>query len=122
MISLIVLSLILMLLRYRPIDHVSHIIGQARAPPAARLFLQKRRGPSSFVLIGPRVPQGGGETDKDRGGGGGREGDAPAPRFILSLDRLSELLKEKKEFEYECDDKRARASTCSGVKGRGGSL
>ena len=57
MISLIVLSLILMLLRYRPIDHVSHIIGQARARLPAPFFLfffflQKRPGPSSFVLIG----------------------------------------------------------------------
>ena len=39
MISLIVLSLILMLLRYRPIDHVSHIIGQARARLPAPFFL-----------------------------------------------------------------------------------
>lgn len=69
MISLIVLSLILMLLRYRPIDHVSHIIGQARARlPCA--FLQKRLGPSSFVLIGPSPS---GETDKDIGGEKGRK-------------------------------------------------
>lgn len=72
MISLIVLSLILMLLRYRPIDHVSHIIGQARARLPAP-FYKSAGAPSSFVLIGLRVPRG--ETDKDigegrRGGGG----------------------------------------------------
>lgn len=42
MISLIVLSLILMLQRYRPIDHVSHIIGQARARLPAPFYKSAR--------------------------------------------------------------------------------
>lgn len=52
MISLIVLSLILMSLRYQPIDHMSLVIGQAQP-----MFLYtKAEHISSNRVVGPRGP------------------------------------------------------------------
>ena len=80
MISLIVLSLILMLLRYRPIDHVSHIIGQARARLPAPFFLFSffyfffTKAPGPLVICSNRTvsPSGGVE---EVGGEEEEEGD-----------------------------------------------
>lgn len=77
-----------MLLRYRPIDHVSHIIGQARAPPATRLFY-KSVGPLVICSNRTAGPSGRGEADKDRredGGwvGGGRRASLGLIFFFLT--------------------------------------